>query len=236
MLNTNSGPKKVFPLELPPPPPCDIPSGCCSFTGPWTVTRSSLRMLRRVAAFCQPGLCWMWHGVPFACQRRPVVSLLRLCWLLRGSFDCFCCPHTSVLRPSTTCLSVFPCTGNPPPPPPPPPPHMCSQNDQRDVGIILSRRCWGRPPPPPGTAGRAPPPPPPVPNPPSRHGGQGDGGLWETGLRAPHTLCSNFPLALDDPSKLHNRRRPRAPLPVVPLPSRQQREICEAVFAGAEFS
>ena len=32
-------------------PPCDIPSGCCSFTGPWTVTRSSLRTLRRVAAF-----------------------------------------------------------------------------------------------------------------------------------------------------------------------------------------
>ena len=34
-----------------PPPLCDIPSGCCSFTGPWTVTRSSLRMLRRVTAF-----------------------------------------------------------------------------------------------------------------------------------------------------------------------------------------
>ena len=30
---------------------CDIP--CCFLTGPWTVTRSSLRMLRRVAAFCQ---------------------------------------------------------------------------------------------------------------------------------------------------------------------------------------
>ena len=37
-----------------PPPLCDIPSGCCSFTGPWTVTRSSLHMLRRVAAFCRP--------------------------------------------------------------------------------------------------------------------------------------------------------------------------------------
>ena len=101
-------------------PPCHIPSGCCSFTGPWTVTRSSLRMLRRVAAFCRPlrpvlllvsfprsrspvvgvpGLCWMWHGVPFACQRRPVVGVLRLCWLLWGSLDCFCCPHTSVHRP-----------------------------------------------------------------------------------------------------------------------------------------
>ena len=41
--------------DAPPPPPlCDIPYGCCSFTGPWTVTRSSLRMLRRVAAFCRP--------------------------------------------------------------------------------------------------------------------------------------------------------------------------------------
>ena len=70
-----------------PPPLCDIPSGCCSFTGPWTVSRSSLRMLRQVAAFCRPlrpvlllvsfprsrspvvgvlGLCWMWHGVSFA--------------------------------------------------------------------------------------------------------------------------------------------------------------------------
>ena len=26
------------------------------------------------------------------------------------------------------------------------PPHMCSQNDQRDVGIILSLVCWGRTP------------------------------------------------------------------------------------------
>ena len=62
--------------------------------GPGTVTRSSLRMLRRVAAFCRPlrpvlllvsfprsrspvvgvlGLCWMWQDVPFARQRRPIV-------------------------------------------------------------------------------------------------------------------------------------------------------------------
>ena len=108
-------------------PLCDIPFGCCFFMEPWTVTRSSLRMLRRVAAFCRPlrpvlllvsfprsrstvvgvlGLCWMWQYVPFARQRRPVVGVWGLCWLLRGSFDCCCCPHPSVLRPSTTCLAA----------------------------------------------------------------------------------------------------------------------------------
>ena len=112
------------------PPLCDMPSGCCSFTGPWTVTRSSLRMLRWVAAFCRPlwpvlllvefprsrspvfgvlGLCRMWQGVPFARQRRPIIGVLRMCWLLPGSFDCFCCPHTSVHRLSIACLAVFPC-------------------------------------------------------------------------------------------------------------------------------
>ena len=77
--------------------PCDIPSGRCLFTGPRTVTRSSLRMLRRVAAFCRPlrpvlllvsfprsrspavgvpGLCWMWRDVPFARQQRPIIGVL----------------------------------------------------------------------------------------------------------------------------------------------------------------
>ena len=88
-------------MSYPPPPPCDIPSGCCFFTGPWTVTRTSLRMLRRVAAFCRPlrpvlllvsfprsrnpavgvlGLCWMWRDVPFVRQRRPIIDVLRMCW------------------------------------------------------------------------------------------------------------------------------------------------------------
>ena len=81
-------------VALKPPVPllCDIPSSCCFFTGPWTVTRSSLHMLRWIAAFCRPvrpvlllvllprsqspvvgvlGLCWMWHGVPFAHQPPP---------------------------------------------------------------------------------------------------------------------------------------------------------------------
>ena len=61
-----------------PPPLCDIPSGCCSFTGPWTVTRPSLRMLRRVAAFCRllrPVLLL----VSFPRARSPVCGVLGLC-------------------------------------------------------------------------------------------------------------------------------------------------------------
>ena len=48
-IYTNSRSIFLYPYPL-----CDIPSGCCSFTGPWTVTRSSLRMVCRVAAFCRP--------------------------------------------------------------------------------------------------------------------------------------------------------------------------------------
>ena len=86
-------------------PLCDIPSGCRSFTGPWTVTRSSLRMLRRVATFCRPlrpvlllvsfprsrspvvgvpGLCWMWRDVPFACQQRPIIGVLGFVLVVAG--------------------------------------------------------------------------------------------------------------------------------------------------------
>ena len=60
------------------PPLCDIPSGCCSFTGPWTVTRSSLRMLRRVAAFCRP-LRPVLLLVLFPCSWSPVLGVLGLC-------------------------------------------------------------------------------------------------------------------------------------------------------------
>ena len=60
------------------PPPSDIPSGCCSFTGPWTVTRSSLRMLRRVAAFCRP-LRPVLPLVSFPRSRSPVVGVPGLC-------------------------------------------------------------------------------------------------------------------------------------------------------------
>ena len=56
-------------------PLSDIPSGGCSFTGPWTVTRSSLRMLRRVAAFCRP-LRPVLLLVSFPRSRSPVVGVL----------------------------------------------------------------------------------------------------------------------------------------------------------------
>ena len=59
-------------------PLCDIPSGCCSFTRPWTVTRSSLRMLRRVAAFCRP-LRPVLLLVSFPRLRSPVVGVPGLC-------------------------------------------------------------------------------------------------------------------------------------------------------------
>ena len=59
-------------------PLCDIPSGCCSFTGPWTVTRSSLRMLRRVATFCRP-LRPVLLLVSFPRSRSPVIGVLGLC-------------------------------------------------------------------------------------------------------------------------------------------------------------
>ena len=74
--------KKKTSLSTPLPsgvrPLCDIPSGCCSFTGPWTVNRSSLRMLRRVAAFCRP-LRPVLLLVSFPHSRSPVVGVPGLC-------------------------------------------------------------------------------------------------------------------------------------------------------------
>ena len=69
----------------PPPPLCDITSRCCFFTGPWTVTRSSLRMLRRVAALC-PLLRPVLLLVLFPRSRSAVVGVPGLCWLRRVLF------------------------------------------------------------------------------------------------------------------------------------------------------
>ena len=62
---------------------CEIPSGGCFFTGPWTVTRSSLRMLRWVAAFCRP-LRPVFLLVSFPRQRGPVVGTLWVVLVVAG--------------------------------------------------------------------------------------------------------------------------------------------------------
>ena len=61
-----------------PPPLCDIPSGCCSFTGLETVACFSLRMLRRVAVFCRP-LRPVLLLVSFPRSRSPVFGVPGLC-------------------------------------------------------------------------------------------------------------------------------------------------------------
>ena len=83
LLLNRAGVKLPLPVSLTllppcPSPLCDIPSGCCSFTGPWTFTCSSLRMLRRVAAFCRP-LQPVLLLVLFPRPRSPVVGVLGLC-------------------------------------------------------------------------------------------------------------------------------------------------------------
>ena len=66
----------------------------------------------------------MWRGVPFARQRRPIVGVLRMCWLLPGLFDCFCSPP-------------------PPPPesPPSPPPLRDNRTPSSGPGDTLGK-CW----------------------------------------------------------------------------------------------
>ena len=104
-FSTHQSVAGVFSGFCDPYPLCDIPSGCYSLMGPWTVTRSSLRMLRRVAAFCRPqrpvlllvsfprsrspvvgvlGLCWMWRDVPFARQWRPIIGVLGVVLVVAG--------------------------------------------------------------------------------------------------------------------------------------------------------
>ena len=85
-----------------PPPLCDIPSGRCSFTGPWTVTRPPSRVLRRIAAFCRPlrPVCLLW------CRFRGRGAQWSVC---RGCAGC---------GPPTVSA---PLDGDMPTPPPPPP-------------------------------------------------------------------------------------------------------------------
>ena len=162
-----------IPPSNPPPPLCDIPSGCCCFMGPWTVTRSSLRMLRRVAAFCRPlrpvlllvsflrlrspvvgvpGLCWMWRDVPFARQRRPGVGVLGVVLVVAGVVRLFLL--STHLRPQAVhnlprCVSVCVRPRCPVPPAlsaPPPPPEKKSLSRGEGVGgpsRSKPKRIWG---------------------------------------------------------------------------------------------
>ena len=70
------------PVPSGPPPPVGHSVGCCFFTGPWTVTRSALRMLRWVAAFCRP-LRPVLLPVSLPRWRSPVDGVLGLWWLRR---------------------------------------------------------------------------------------------------------------------------------------------------------
>ena len=116
----------------PPPPPCDIPSGCCSFTGPWTLTRSSLHMLRRVAAFCRP-LRLVLLLVSFPRSRSPVVGVPGLCWMRRDV------PFARQRRPIIGVLGVVLVVA---PPPPPPPPTLNAPNHRRHT-TAWAKPCLG---------------------------------------------------------------------------------------------
>ena len=58
-------------------------------------------------------VCWGCAECGGMCCLRVSGAQLLAYWgcacLWRGWFACFCCPHTSVLRPSTTCLAAFLC-------------------------------------------------------------------------------------------------------------------------------
>ena len=68
-------------MSLVPRPPCvTFRRVAYFFTGPWAVTRSSLHMLRRVAALCRP-LRLVLLLVSCPRSRSPVVGLPGLFWL-----------------------------------------------------------------------------------------------------------------------------------------------------------
>ena len=112
-----------------PPPPCVTESVGVPFLYGALDSHPFVPSLRRVAAagalagvvavFAEPcrwcaGGCAGGGGMCRLCVSGAQLLAYRgLCWLLPGSFDCFCCPHTTVLRPSTTCLAVFPCASGP---------------------------------------------------------------------------------------------------------------------------
>ena len=101
-----------FDIFLPSPIPlCDIPSGCCFFTEAWAVTRSSLRMLRRVAAFCPP-LRPVFLLVSFSHWRSPVTGVV-LVGVVVGVGVVLRFLRPTLLRAQVTPLAAFPCACGP---------------------------------------------------------------------------------------------------------------------------
>ena len=108
---------------------CDIPSGCCFFMGPWTVTRSSLRVLRRVAAFCRP-LRPVFLVVSFPRSRSAAVRVPGVVLVVAGG----CLTVSAAQSPARS--------GRPPP-------HVSLRLRVREAQSLqtLSARCPGHPPP-----------------------------------------------------------------------------------------
>ena len=106
-LSAGTGLRRSPAARPPPRPPCVTLRRVAVSLRPWTVTRSSLRVLRRVATLCRP-LRPVFLLVSFSCSQGPVVGVLGWCWLVWGSFLGHCCPLPSALRSSTTCSAVCP--------------------------------------------------------------------------------------------------------------------------------
>ena len=115
-------PPRPTPMDHPPTKLCEVPLGCGFFTGPWTVTRSSLRMLRRVNAFDRCTRCFL--RCRFSASGAQQLGNWGLCWLSWGRLTIFAAhspprsgrpPHASPhhncqKRHFTTRRAPTPCT------------------------------------------------------------------------------------------------------------------------------
>ena len=54
-------------------------TGGCTAVNQVRALRPVLLLVSRSPVVGVPGLCWMWRDVPFACQRRPIIGVLRMC-------------------------------------------------------------------------------------------------------------------------------------------------------------
>ena len=98
-------------------PLCGMPSGCCFCTAPRTVTRSSLGMLRWVAAFCRP-LQPVPDPPPPSVENRGALKVVQVCRCAGGSI-CWhivrvpwgCHDLGAHRRPLRTRWLVRPCAG-----------------------------------------------------------------------------------------------------------------------------